>query len=93
MHFVNHSSDRVFFMRLLLTRGSSYADYQKFLTDLLLHFYPLIQGDSGGPLTIEDGKALVGVVSYGSRFCATGMPDAFTRVSMFTGWIRENCGE
>lgn len=47
-------------------------------------------GDSGGPLALNDGELLVGVVSYGARFCATGRPDVFTRVSEFVDWIDEN---
>ncbi|XP_055610369.1 chymotrypsin-2-like [Uranotaenia lowii] len=42
-------------------------------------------GDSGGPLVLKD--EVVGVVSYGTRFCGTGSPDVFTRVSMFKEWI------
>lgn len=56
-------------------------------------FVCILQGDSGGPLTTNDGAELVGVVSYGSRFCATGMPDAYTRVSKFIDWIAEECNK
>ncbi|EAT41451.1 AAEL006919-PA [Aedes aegypti] len=45
-------------------------------------------GDSGGPLVCND--ELVGVVSYGTRFCGIGSPDVFTRVSEFKSWIDEN---
>ncbi|CAG2168855.1 unnamed protein product, partial [Oppiella nova] len=31
-------------------------------------------GDSGGPLTIESSREVVGVVSYGERFCPFGVP-------------------
>lgn len=51
-------------------------------------------GDSGGPLVSdkESGQdtELVGVVSYGTKYCAIGSPDVFTRVSMFNSWILEN---
>lgn len=39
--------------------------------------------DSGGPL-VCDGKQ-VGIVSFGSALCASGLPNAYTRVSSFTG--------
>ncbi|CRL02424.1 CLUMA_CG015168, isoform A [Clunio marinus] len=45
-------------------------------------------GDSGGPLQCNDN--LVGIVSYGARICAIGLPDVFTRVSEFTEWIEQN---
>nr|XP_019563782.2 chymotrypsin-1-like [Aedes albopictus] len=45
-------------------------------------------GDSGGPLVCN--HELVGVVSYGTRFCGIGSPDVFTRVSEFKSWIDEN---
>lgn len=53
----------------------------------------LLQGDSGGPLAIEDGEEVVGVVSYGTRICSMGEPDVYTRVSQFTSFIKENCGD
>ena len=46
-------------------------------------------GDSGGPLVVfqETGKpTLVGVVSWGQP-CAVGLPDVFTRVSVYQAWI------
>lgn len=42
-------------------------------------------GDSGGPLVHED--TLVGIVSYGTAICALGMPDVYTRASMFVGML------
>ncbi|XP_030374550.1 chymotrypsin-2 [Scaptodrosophila lebanonensis] len=48
-------------------------------------------GDSGGPLVMQNGDSLkqVGVVSYGTAFCASNSPDVYTRVSMFDSWIQE----
>ncbi|EDW80492.1 uncharacterized protein Dwil_GK11562 [Drosophila willistoni] len=48
-------------------------------------------GDSGGPLVMHNGETLkqVGVVSYGTAFCASNSPDVYTRVSMFDSWIKE----
>ncbi|KAH8359586.1 hypothetical protein KR093_007728, partial [Drosophila rubida] len=50
-----------------------------------------LQGDSGGPLVMANGESLkqVGVVSYGTAFCASNSPDVYTRVSMFDSWIKE----
>jgi Trypsin len=45
-------------------------------------------GDSGGPL-VNNGE-LIGIVSYGTAICASGLPDVYTRVSVFYDWIREN---
>jgi len=49
------------------------------------------QGDSGGPLVMKSGESYkqVGVVSYGTAFCASNSPDVYTRVSMFDSWIKE----
>ncbi|CAG2183381.1 unnamed protein product [Oppiella nova] len=45
-------------------------------------------GDSGGPLTIN-GK-LVGVVSFGVRFCQPGsMPNSFAYVPGVKRWINQ----
>lgn len=44
------------------------------------------QGDSGGPLAV--GNLLIGVVSYGTSICGLGIPDVYTRVSLFANWIR-----
>lgn len=47
-------------------------------------------GDSGGPLN-QDGKILVGVVSWGSIFCEDASPGAYARLSepVIWGWINE----
>ncbi|CAD7093257.1 unnamed protein product [Hermetia illucens] len=45
-------------------------------------------GDSGGPLVSWDRSHLIGVVSYGPAYCGTGIPDVYTRISVFTNWIR-----
>lgn len=50
-----------------------------------------MQGDSGGPLARDD--LLVGVVSYGTSVCAIGVPDVYTRVSVFSEWIANNTME
>lgn len=42
-------------------------------------------GDSGGPLVVKN--KLVGVVSWGV-LCASGKPDAFSRISSYVGWIQ-----
>lgn len=43
-------------------------------------------GDSGGPLVVSG--ELVGLVSWGIP-CGQGYPDVFTRVSEFSGWVKE----
>lgn len=45
--------------------------------------------DSGGPLT-SNGQ-LIGIVSFGKP-CGRGVPDGYTRVSIFLKWIREVSG-
>lgn len=57
----------------------------------VINCIPLLQGDSGGPLVMQSGESLkqVGVVSYGTAFCASNSPDVYTRVSMFDKWIKE----
>lgn len=45
--------------------------------------------DSGGPLT-TNGQ-LIGLTSWGDP-CALGVPDAYTRVSVFLNWIRDVSG-
>jgi secreted trypsin-like serine protease len=47
-------------------------------------------GDSGGPLLVArpDGvPVVVGVTSWGSASCDSRVPQAFTRVSTYAGWI------
>lgn len=48
-------------------------------------------GDSGGPLVNMEQNLLIGIVSFGSANCGgfTGVPDAHTRISNFTTWIRD----
>ncbi|KAM7362719.1 chymotrypsin-1-like [Cochliomyia hominivorax] len=48
-------------------------------------------GDSGGPLVMNKSGKLkqVGVVSYGTSFCASNKPDVYTRVSLFSDWIQQ----
>ncbi|KAK4873577.1 hypothetical protein RN001_012937 [Aquatica leii] len=42
------------------------------------------RGDSGGPL-VANGKQ-IGILSW-LRYCGTGVPDVFTRVSSYIDWI------
>ncbi|XP_055854540.1 transmembrane protease serine 9-like [Episyrphus balteatus] len=46
-------------------------------------------GDSGGPLVNRDRNQQIGIVSYGTSICSAGLPDVFTRVSVFEDWIKE----
>jgi len=62
------------------------------------------QGDSGGPLmgvvgAPGDGTGLdrarwfqIGIVSFGYK-CADRFPGVYTRVSQYSGWIRDNLNE
>ncbi|MBB4664950.1 S1 family peptidase [Conexibacter arvalis] len=48
------------------------------------------RGDSGGPLIVlrPDGTpVVVGVTSWGSQDCDPRVPQAFTRLSTYAGWI------
>jgi len=45
-------------------------------------------GDSGGPLTVEGVQ--VGIVSFGIVNCPAGYPSAYTRVTEYLDWIKEN---
>ncbi|XP_066521302.1 chymotrypsin-like protease CTRL-1 [Hoplias malabaricus] len=49
------------------------------------------QGDSGGPLQCQQGSVWVqaGITSFGVP-CATGVPEAYARVSVFQTWIMQN---
>lgn len=51
-------------------------------------------GDSGSGMHLPlDGRnRLIGVVSYGSRYCETGHPVAMTRVTSYLDWIASNTG-
>ncbi|KAI0225934.1 Chymotrypsin-like elastase member 3B, partial [Massospora cicadina] len=46
------------------------------------------RGDSGGPVLTNDGKTLVGLVSFGSPNCNTAGA-AFTRIYLFNEWIKD----
>jgi len=65
-------------------------------------------GDSGGPLVInkfspsskkliindiESQWFLAGLTSYGTRFCGSGSPGVYTRVSFYIDWIKEKMNE
>ncbi|XP_069125391.1 fibrinolytic enzyme, isozyme C-like [Argopecten irradians] len=47
-------------------------------------------GDSGGPLTC--GNTLVGLTSFGVIGCLPGFPAAYTRITHFRQWIKDNSG-
>ncbi|BFF89866.1 trypsin-1 [Drosophila madeirensis] len=46
-------------------------------------------GDSGGPLVDVNKQFLYGLLSYGRKACQKGQPYAFTRISMYGAWIRD----
>ncbi|XP_055843116.1 serine protease 1-like [Episyrphus balteatus] len=48
-------------------------------------------GDSGGPLVLKSNKVLIGLTSFGSSAgCTKGLPAAFTRVTSYRQWIKDN---
>lgn len=47
-------------------------------------------GDNGSPLVI--GRELVGIASFGVP-CGTGVPDIYTQVFSYLGWIQQNSAE
>ena len=67
-----------------------------FLTLILTFFIKgkdTCEGDSGGPLvtrTINGTYYQAGIVSFGSKHCARGVPAIYTRVSGFVDWINDN---
>lgn len=64
-----------------------WVNYKIFIlnNDITIYF----SSDSGGPLVGPTGT-LVGLVSYGTKVCAIGFPDVYTRVSFFYSWINTN---
>uniref|UniRef100_A0A2H1VCC5 SFRICE_006521 n=1 Tax=Spodoptera frugiperda TaxID=7108 RepID=A0A2H1VCC5_SPOFR len=48
-------------------------------------------GDSGGPLAVErnGNPLLIGVVSFGPRFCGLQGPGGYSRVTHYIDWINE----
>ncbi|XP_004524581.1 serine protease 1-like [Ceratitis capitata] len=50
-------------------------------------------GDSGGPLVLATTKVQIGLTSFGSKDgCALGIPAAFTRLTSYLDWIKEQTG-
>jgi len=51
-------------------------------------------GDSGGPLAFQKRPSepwfQVGIVSFGTRYCAIGTPAIYTRVEAYLDWIASN---
>lgn len=43
-------------------------------------------GDSGGGLV--HGNTLIGILSYGTRDCALGRPEVYTKIKQYAAWIR-----
>ncbi|XP_030386422.1 serine protease 1-like [Scaptodrosophila lebanonensis] len=51
------------------------------------------QGDSGGPLVLESNSQQIGLTSFGAAAgCEKGYPVAFTRVTSYLDWIKQNTG-
>ncbi|XP_002017379.2 chymotrypsin-2 [Drosophila persimilis] len=50
-------------------------------------------GDSGGPLVDANKQFLYGLLSYGRKACQMGKPYAFTRISTYGDWIRDEMNE
>jgi secreted trypsin-like serine protease len=47
------------------------------------------QGDSGSPL-VDEAAVQHGITSFGKMGCPAGTPAAFTQVSYYLDWIKEN---
>ncbi|XP_055840442.1 serine protease 3-like [Episyrphus balteatus] len=52
----------------------------------------ICSGDSGGPLVIENTRLLVGITSFVGAECGAGLPDGFTRITYYLGWIKDISG-
>ena len=52
----------------------------------VVHGYPC-EGDSGGPVLNRATRALIGISSFSSESCGT-LPNYFTRVGMYSSWIK-----
>lgn len=52
------------------------------------------RGDSGGPLVYtKDGHVwLMGITSYGTSQCASGVPAVYTKVTQYLSWIERTSG-